>query len=305
MYLKYILSIVILSIALFGANIEEIESFNEHDKKPDVEQTIIESNNTTYKTEIEEEIIKISKPKEQNSTQKIEKKERASNYHEKSTSNEQNKSRAKFVIIIDDISHKYQLNRLKKMPFKVTPSIFPPTKMNMNSQKLALGLKHFMVHLPLESNSKQMNKIYKLLRVNSTKKEIINRVEEIRRLFPNAKYINNHTGSKFTSNYIASKNLYKALMDNSFIFVDSRTSQNSKIAKIAQEFHKKYFKNDLFIDNNISTPQIIKELKKGIALANSRGYAVVIGHPHPQTFKALQELSKQIKKLNTVYIDEL
>jgi len=73
--------------------------------------------------------------------------------------------------------------------------------MNMYSYKLAIGLKHFMVHLPLESHSKQMNKIYKLIRVTDSKKKMEKRIEEIRKLFPNAKYINNHTGSKFTANY--------------------------------------------------------------------------------------------------------
>jgi len=50
---------------------------------------------------------------------------------------------------------------------------------------------------------------------------------------------------------------------------------------------------------------IVKELKKGISLAKSKGYAVIIGHPHPQTVKALRKVSKYLKNINTVYIDEL
>ena len=176
--------------------------------------------------------------------------------------------------------------------------------MNMNSYKLARGLKHFMVHLPLESHSKQMNTIYKLIRTYYTQKQIDSRIKEIRRLFPNAKYINNHTGSKFSANYIASKKLYKSLIANGFKFVDSRTSSKTKFPRIAREFKKRYLKSDLFIDNVINVNSIKKEIRKGIALAKRRGYAVIIGHPHPQTMRALRELSRAMKSVTTVYIDE-
>ncbi len=214
-------------------------------------------------------------------------------------------SRAKLVIIIDDISHSYQLNMIKKLGLHITPSIFPPSKMNMKSYLLARGLKHYMVHLPLQSGSKQMNKMHKTIFINYTNKQIERRVKEIRKLFPSAKYINNHTGSVFTSNYRASKELYKVLLDNGFKFVDSRTTDRTKIPKIAKEFGRRYLKADLFIDNKLNFKSIEKELNQAIALAKRRGYAVVIGHPHIQTFKALESLKHKLKSLNLIYIDQL
>ena len=212
---------------------------------------------------------------------------------------------AKLVIIIDDISHRYQLNQILSLPFKVTPSIFPPNKMNRHSNLLAKGLKHFMVHLPLESNSRAMNRMYKTIFTNYSQKQINNRIKEIRRLFPTAKYINNHTGSKFTSNYSASKKLYKALIKNGFIFVDSRTSWHTKIPIIAKEFHKRYIKNDFFIDNLITVKSIKRQIKRAVDYAKRYGLAIVIGHPHPQTIKALKESAKIINSVKTVYIDEI
>ena len=209
------------------------------------------------------------------------------------------------VIIIDDITHSWQLAELQKLPFKVTPSIFPPNKMNMESNLLAKGLKHFMVHLPLESYSKQMNKMYKTLLASSSKKRIEQRVKEIRKLFPDARYINNHTGSKFTANYIASKRLYKSLMRHDFVFVDSRTSKNTEIPKIAKIFKKRYLKSDLFIDNKLSVVSIRKKITQGLNIAKKRGYIVMIGHPHPQTFKALRLSKRVLQKFKLLYIDEL
>ncbi len=306
MYIKYILSILILVSSLFSANIEVVESFKEASnsnikpiqiqKKVKEKDTIIKSSTVKIKKELQK--------KRKNNKKIIKNNKAIKKLVLKKKNFTKFKSRAKLVIIIDDVSHRYQLNSIESLPFKVTPSIFPPTKMNMQSYKLAKGLKHFMVHLPLESHSKQMNTIYKLIHTNYTQKQIDKRVKEIRRLFPNAKYINNHTGSKFSANYKASKRLYKALLANGFKFVDSRTSKNTKFPKIAKEFHKRYLKSDLFIDNVINVNSIKKEIREGVALAKRRGYAVMIGHPHPQTLKALRESSKLINSVKTVYIDE-
>jgi len=292
---KYILSILILASTLFGANIEVIESFGNPTKAtiPTIKK---------IKPIVKRKSLKIPKKEKAQKNSKESKKTKNKIIHPKVDKRVYKK--AKLLIIIDDVSHRYQLNIIKSLPFKVTPSIFPPTKMNMQSYKLARGLKHFMVHLPLESHSKQMNTIYKLIKINYTQKQIDNRVKEIRRLFPNAKYINNHTGSKFSANYKASKKLYKSLLNNGFIFLDSRTSQNTQFPKLAKVYHKRYLKSDLFIDNIINTNTIKQQIKKGIALAKHRGYAVIIGHPHPQTFKALKELSSALKSVNTVYVDE-
>lgn len=215
------------------------------------------------------------------------------------------KKRAKLTIIIDDISHKYQLNQIRALPFKVTPSIFPPSKMNVNSQKLAIGLKHYMVHLPLQSGSRAMNRFENTLFVSDSSKKIANRVAEIKRLFPTIKFINNHTGSTFSKNYNKSKILYKELMKRGITFVDSRTIQNSKFKKISKEFNRRYYHNSHFIDNRLNVNSILKEIKRGISIARQNGSAIIIGHPHPQTFKALKLAKKYLKQVSVVYIDEL
>lgn len=318
MYIKYILSILILASSLFSANIRVIESYDlpttkikyvkatKHSYKKRYIKRVTDKKRVIKKTKLRKKRVLTLHSKElpdKTITKKRNiKKASAKNVSIKSLNSKRKK--AKLVIIIDDVSHLFQLKTIQNLPFKVTPSIFPPTKMNMQSYKLARGLKHFMVHLPLESHSKQMNTIYKLIRTYNTQKQIDNRIKEIRHLFPNAKYINNHTGSKFSANYTASKKLYKSLVANGFKFVDSRTSSKTKFPRIAREFNKRYLKSDLFIDNVINTNSIKKEIRKGIALAKRRGYAVIIGHPHPQTMRALRELSKAMQSVTTVYIDE-
>jgi len=75
------------------------------------------------------------------------------------------KGKPKLVLIIDDIARPAQLKALKKMPWHITPSIFPPSELSKNTPKLAAGLKHYMVHLPLESGSAAMNRMQGMLYV--------------------------------------------------------------------------------------------------------------------------------------------
>ncbi len=273
---RYIVTLFLLVTIVFGAKVEVVESFS-------IKSVHRVKQRVHHKRKHHKQYMKQVQSSQKHSKYK----------------------RGKVVIIIDDISHRWQLRKVKSLPFNVTPSIFPPSKMNMQSHLLARGLKHFMVHLPLESRSKQMNRMYKTLLSIASQKDINARVAEIRRLFPNAKYINNHTGSLFTSNYLASKRLFRAVRKYGFNFVDSRTTEHSQIAKISKEFGVKYIKSDLFIDNRVSVGAIKKEIRKALAIARRKGYVVMIGHPHPETFRALKKSRNLLKRYEVIYIDEL
>jgi polysaccharide deacetylase 2 family uncharacterized protein YibQ len=213
--------------------------------------------------------------------------------------------RAKLVIIIDDVHTQAQINAIKALNMKVTPSIFPPYKSAPDSHLLARGLKHYMIHLPMESNNDKFNRQYKTLKTSFSKKSIQTRVKEIRALFPEATYINNHTGSVFTANYEAMAALYVALRKEGFVFIDSRTTGLSQVRKIAHGFGDAYVARDTFIDNVHSVPAIHKQLIHAVKLAKKNGYAVAIGHPHSVTMEALASAKTIFKDIDLVYIDEI
>ena len=166
----------------------------------------------------------------------------------------------KLVIIIDDVHTRSQLQAIRTLPFHVTPSIFPPYALAKHSNRLAKNLKHYMIHLPMESGSIQFNKQSKTLIRSLTISQMRERVKELRRLFPDAAYINNHTGSTFTSNYRAMKRLYNLLRSEGFVFVDSFTAGSSKVKKIAHEEGDAYVRRDIFIDNKQNVDYIQKQL---------------------------------------------
>jgi polysaccharide deacetylase 2 family uncharacterized protein YibQ len=210
----------------------------------------------------------------------------------------------KLVIILDDVSSAKQLKQIQNLPYKVTPSIFPPYEYAMSSHKLAQGLKHYMIHLPMQSG-KSFDKQYKTLKITDDPEKIEARVKEIRRLFPTARYINNHTGSLFTSHYEAMKLLYEALKKEGFVFVDSRTTGRSKVKKIAHDYGDAYVARDIFLDNIHDIHAIHKQLKKAVSVAKKKGYAIAIGHPHQATLNAITQAGNLLKAVDVVYIDEI
>ncbi len=287
-------------------------------------QELIELEQNSTKTR-EENITKEPKPeiRESNTTKpapkkspkkpKLEPKSKPKAKPKKAKRREIKKQRAKkfirgkepvVVIIIDDVSTKKQIREIQALPFKVTPSIFPPSNMSMRSHLLARGLNHFMVHLPMQSPSHKMNRFKKTLMIYDSRAKIRRRIQEIRRLFPRAKFINNHTGSTFTANYQASKKLYQELMREGFIFVDSKTSGRSKMRKIAREFGRAYIYRDIFLDNIQSVEATLKELRRGVKIAQKKGFAIIIGHPHPTTIRALRRAEGILRGVKTLYIDE-
>jgi polysaccharide deacetylase 2 family uncharacterized protein YibQ len=210
----------------------------------------------------------------------------------------------KLVIIIDDVSSSAQLDHILSLNLKLTPSIFPPYKRSPQNHKLAEGLVHYMIHLPMESG-RSFDRQTRTLMVSDSKEMIEARAREIRELFPTARYINNHTGSVFTSNYQKMEILYLALKKEGFVFVDSRTTGSTKVPKIAKKYAQHYLARDIFIDNKLNQAYIHQQLRYVVSKAKKNGYAIAIGHPHKVTLQALANASDILKDVEIVYIDEL
>ena len=200
----------------------------------------------------------------------------------------------KLCIIIDDISSFKEIRELNKANLKLTYSLFPPTTAFPNTPKIAKRLKFYMVHLPLGAyhfKREQEN----TLKVCDSMQKIEAQIKKIRKLFPRATFVNNHTGSKFTDNLEAMKKLFKALKKYHFIFVDSKTIPTSKAHIVANLFNQKLLIRDIFIDNKPDVTCIISQLKKAVQKAKKNGSAIAIGHPRKATITALKSSKNYLK----------
>jgi polysaccharide deacetylase 2 family uncharacterized protein YibQ len=93
------------------------------------------------------------------------------------------------------------------------------------------------------------------------------------------------------------------MKENGFVFIDSKTINTSKVEAIAFSFGDAYVSRDIFIDNKHNVPYIHQQLKKAVEIAKAKGFAVVIGHPHASTMKALSTSGDILSDVELVYID--
>ncbi|WP_321312593.1 divergent polysaccharide deacetylase family protein [Halarcobacter sp.] len=213
-------------------------------------------------------------------------------------------NKPKLAIIFDDVTTEYQINKIKDIGYTTTLSVMPPTKRHPNSAKITKDLPFYMIHLPLEARVFK-NEETSTLHVNDSYEKVEKRIAQIRKLYPNAKYTNNHTGSKFTANEQAMDYLFKALKKYDFIFVDSRTTSKSVAKKMAKKYNMPYISRNVFLDNEQDFKYIQGQLKKAINIAKKNGSAIAICHPHSITIKTLKESKFLLDGLDMIHLNQL
>nr|WP_314868771.1 divergent polysaccharide deacetylase family protein [uncultured Campylobacter sp.] len=212
-------------------------------------------------------------------------------------------SRAKLAIIIDDVGTDEQAQKIAALPVRVTPSIFPPEYQRKDTRSLARGFEHYAIHLPMEASSAKNNSA--TLRASDNYEKLRGVIAKLRADFPNAKFINNHTGSKFTADEHAMQNLLRAMNEHGFLFIDSRTSPATKAKAAMNGLGMRYVHRDVFLDNQNSVAAVRKKLREAVALAKKQGYAIAIGHPKSSTLRALANSADILGEVDLVYLDEI
>ena len=212
-------------------------------------------------------------------------------------------SRAKLAIIIDDVGTGEQAQKIAALPVRVTPSIFPPEYQRKDTRSLARGFEHYAIHLPMEASSAKNNSA--TLRASDNYEKLRGVIAKLRADFPNAKFINNHTGSKFTADEHAMQNLLRAMNEHGFLFIDSRTSPATKAKAAMKGLGMRYVHRDVFLDNQNSVAAVRKKLREAVTLAKKQGYAIAIGHPKSSTLRALANSADILGEVDLVYLDEI
>jgi polysaccharide deacetylase 2 family uncharacterized protein YibQ len=183
-------------------------------------------------------------------------------------------------------------------------SFLPPTPTHTKSAEVAKNIKQYMIHLPLQASNTRYEEV-KTLHTTDSLIAIDARIKKLKELYPKAKYINNHTGSKFTANQKAMNKLFKVLKKYNYTFVDSRTTASSVAKLSAKKYGLDMLSRNVFLDNKKNKKYIINQLKKAIKSAKKYGLAIAIGHPYNITFSTLKETQYLLKDIELVYINKL
>ncbi|MFW8601189.1 divergent polysaccharide deacetylase family protein [Desulfobacterota bacterium M19] len=205
----------------------------------------------------------------------------------------------RIAIIIDDIGNQKRLAlALMKLDLNLSFSVMPFRPFSRELALKAVALHHdVLLHLPMEPhNLRRWNPGpgALLLSMSHDKMRLI--LDQDLTELPMVIGVNNHMGSKFTENIPAMTYVLKILKARHLIWLDSLTSPKSVGFRLGRKLGLKTASRDVFLDNTQSAAAITVQLNKLIKLADRRGYAIGIAHPHPSTLKALRLNHERLKQ---------
>ena len=287
------------------------ESFEEELKK-DISKEVFERQKEIEKSKVEQKIdIKQSKEiedeiiEEKSQIEKPITKQKKDLITKKDNYKYDLKTKPKLVIIIDDVVSKTQKDKILNIGYPITMAFLPPKSGHKESAIIAQNLPFHMIHLPMQASKNFKNIEVNTLNISDSYETIEARVKQLRVLYPNATYTNNHTGSVFTENYEAMDKLFRALKKYNFIFVDSRTTPNSVAKELSIKYQMPYIVRDTFLDNDRSFTAIQNQLKDAIRVAKKQGFAIAIGHPYEVTFQVLKESKHLLNDVEPIFLNKL
>ncbi|WP_207796843.1 divergent polysaccharide deacetylase family protein [Aliarcobacter cryaerophilus] len=291
------------------------ESFEEELKK-DILKEVLEKQKEIEKSKIEEkvEIKQAKEPSKEIEDEIIEEKsqiEKPITKQKKDLITKKDnykydlKTKPKLVIIIDDVVSKTQKDKILNIGYPITMAFLPPNSGHKESAIIAQNLPFHMIHFPMQASKNFKNIEVNTLNISDSYETIEARVKQLRVLYPNATYTNNHTGSVFTENYEAMDKLFRALKKYNFIFVDSRTTPNSVAKELSIKYQMPYIVRDTFLDNDRSFTAIQNQLKDAIRVAKKQGFAIAIGHPYGVTFQVLKESKHLLNDVEPIFLNKL
>ena len=154
-----------------------------------------------------------------------------------------------------------------------------------------------MIHIPMEPHSyPATNPGADALLLGQSKDEISRRVRSFFGKVPYATGANNHMGSRFTEFEAGMTVVLEIMHEKGMFFIDSRTTGQSVVRKIAEKEGVPSAVRDVFLDNVAEVEAIRAQIRKLVALAEKRGRAIGICHPYPETVEALRREAKHLRK---------
>jgi len=197
-----------------------------------------------------------------------------------------------FTLIIDDVGENMTIARkLMELPFPVILSIWPQSTHGTSIATLAYekGVPVFL-HQPMEplsAGNYTPNMGKGGLKVGMSQREITHILQKNILSVPHLRGINNHMGSKFTTDSESVDAFLFALKDimPQVLIIDSITHNKSLLYSNAKQHGFLTGQRNYFIDNEDSNTS--KMLNGAYAFAKRNGHAYVIGHARRETLSVL------------------
>ncbi len=150
-----------------------------------------------------------------------------------------------------------------------------------------------MLHQPMEPEDRHLDPGPGALFVGYGSNKIARIMEENISLIPFVSGVNNHMGSRFTRYSGEVFETLQVVKEKGLFFVDSRTTSRSKAYETARNLNMPAASRNVFLDNVLEESAIVRQLALLKSRALKQGHAVGIGHPFPETARAVRSFLKE------------
>lgn len=217
----------------------------------------------------------------------------------------------RLAVILDDVGgddSAGSVDGIFALHYPLTLSVLPnhPHSAQIASEAHRRGYQ-VMLHLPMEARGAEVAESREL-RPGMSTEEISNSLKTMLETVPYAVGVNNHQGSLATSDSRLMNELMPLLRSRNLFFIDSRTSAATVAFDVARADNvRTAFRNVPFLDDLRDVTAIRHQLSLAFKDAREKGEAIAIGHPHPETLRALAEMlpEAQVGGIRLVRVSEL
>lgn len=216
--------------------------------------------------------------------------------------------KGKLAVVIDDAGRDLESQHVyESLGIPLTLAVMPN---QVHTRDAALswhahGLP-VILHQPMESVS-GIGMESKAILISMGDEEIRSLLKSSLSQVPEAVGINNHQGSKATTDRRTMDVVMNELHHRRLFFFDSRTNSTTAADAAAAAYGVPYVRNDLFVDNEADVAAISSMIREAAKRAQKYGTYVIIGHCRPKTAEAFRQMVPQLEKegIQFVYVSSL
>ena len=218
---------------------------------------------------------------------------------EKSGTEEVLKTIGEIGLIIDDFGYRNDdiSDGFLHLDVNLTCAVIPGHAYSSSFGEKAVNRGHeVIVHMPMENVGENRGEEEFVLRVGMKPDEIKNRVHTALDQIPEAIGINNHQGSRATTDPGVMTSVAAVLKERNKFFIDSRTTPETVAESIMNNWEVPAARRNVFLDNEPDEEKITNQLLSLVEIAKRDGSAIGIGHVKQNTLNVLRKQIPELKR---------
>ncbi len=212
--------------------------------------------------------------------------------------------RPMIAVVIDDMGvDRRRSSKIMELDGPLTLS-FLTYAQDMESQTLRARLAghELMLHMPMQPQSAALDPGPNVLRSDLGEEELRARINWGLDRLEGMVGVNNHMGSRFTTDLDSMRVVMDVLKERGLFFLDSRTVGGTKGPEAALTAGVPFLERNVFLDNINDTAAVNTRLAELEKVALTHGFAIGIGHPRDATAEALMYWLADLRRRGFVLV---